>query len=89
MPPTAGLLADFDKSHKRQLMSDEDLRRHTAALHQHLATDTSEEVKAGLRSPMALEALGHLWFQRMAIPGTACFTTSAPSARPHRKGKRP
>ncbi len=63
-------------SPKAPLMSDGDLKGHLEALRQHLATDTSAAVKVGLESPAASKALGYRWWQRLAIPGTDCFTTS-------------
>jgi 2-polyprenyl-3-methyl-5-hydroxy-6-metoxy-1,4-benzoquinol methylase len=74
--PVVAELVDCDKSPKARLMSDGDSKSHLEALRRHLATDTSAAVKAGLESPAASKAFGHDWWQRLAIPGTNCFTTS-------------
>ena len=68
--------ANVDKSPKAQLISDRELELHVAALRQHLALDTSAAIKTALKSPTIIQALSHPWWQRLAIPGTDCFTTS-------------
>jgi 2-polyprenyl-3-methyl-5-hydroxy-6-metoxy-1,4-benzoquinol methylase len=68
--------ANLEKSPKAALISDRELQRHIAALRQNLALDTPAIIKDTLKSPMAIQALAYSWWQRLAIPGTDCFTTS-------------
>jgi 2-polyprenyl-3-methyl-5-hydroxy-6-metoxy-1,4-benzoquinol methylase len=67
---------DRDKSPKKPLFRDDELRRHLFALRQHITRDASAVVAAELKSPAVYEALERSWWQRLAIPGTECFTTS-------------
>ena len=69
-------LVDIDKSPKAPLLTDQDLSRVLEALRRHLKTDSATAVMAELKTLPVSEALGHSWFQRLAIPGTTCFTTS-------------
>jgi 2-polyprenyl-3-methyl-5-hydroxy-6-metoxy-1,4-benzoquinol methylase len=68
--------ANVEKSPKAELISNQELQRHIVTLRQNLALDTSPVIKAALKSPTTIQALSHPWWQRIAIPGTDCFTTS-------------
>ena len=67
---------DTERSPKAQLMSDHYLERQIEVLRRHLASDTSAAVTAELKWPVTIQALDRSWWQRLAIPGTNCFTTS-------------
>ena len=67
---------DTERSPKAQLMSNRYLERQIEVLRRHLASDTSAAVTAELKWPVTIQALDRSWWQRLAIPGTNCFTTS-------------
>jgi SAM-dependent methyltransferase len=70
-------LADLEKSPMAPLLSEHDLADHVASLREHLSLDNSPEARAELTdSELVQTSSQHAWFQRLAIPGTRCFTTS-------------
>jgi SAM-dependent methyltransferase len=69
-------LIDIEKSPKAPLLSEEDVADHVRSLRQHLSIDDTTEVKESLQSRFVQECLKYGWWQRLAIPGTPCFTTS-------------
>ena len=70
-------LLDIEKSPKAALLSEQDLADHVKSLRQHLSLDNTPEATAELlHNDLVQTSLQHAWFQRLAIPGTHCFTTS-------------
>jgi hypothetical protein len=69
-------LVDDEKSPLMPLISEAELERQIDALRSHLADDSSAAVQADLMRPEVSELVRLPWWQRMAIPGSACFTTS-------------
>jgi 2-polyprenyl-3-methyl-5-hydroxy-6-metoxy-1,4-benzoquinol methylase len=68
-------LVDYSRSPVAPLMSAEELLSYIKSLRLHLADDDSTDVKAQTKTPEVAAMLGE-WWQRMALPGTKCFTTS-------------
>ena len=69
-------LLDIEKSPKAALLSEQDLANHVKSLRQHLSLDNTTGVTEELQNDLVQQGLQHAWWQRLAIPGTHCFTTS-------------